>query len=302
MKYLIFSFLALAFLLEGCKVETEQDRRNVRADLQIQEYLIAQKLNMQKTSSGLYYSITPGNVANGRTPKDLEEVAIFQKRYRIADGLLVDSTDTSIKEPEYFVYGNTGYTTGLQEALSLMKEGDKATLIIPPQLAYNDVALPKLPPYSIIRMELQLVSTRNEEERIQSYIDRNKLKVDIKTDTVRVVKFKSTTDTNKIINGKTVSIKYTGRLLRNVRLVYGDINLYKDTFDSGTIDVLLGGNKVVPGFEAGIKKLKLGEKAIVVFPSVYGYGATGSQSSTALKPGIPAYSPLSFEIELVSVK
>ena len=303
MKYLILSFLALALVLQSCKVETEQDRRNNRADLQIQEYIAAQKLSLQKTSSGLYYKITPGNVPNARTPKDLEEVAIFQTTIRIADGLVIDSTNRKLNEPEYFAFGSS--IAGLGEALSLMKEGDKATVIIPPQLGYNDVALTKLPPYSIIRMELQFVSTRNEEERIDAYIAKNKYNVTFKTDTVRVVKLKSTNDTNKIINGKTVSIKYTGRLLRNVKKVIGDVTLYRDLFDSSTFDVVLGSNKVVVGFEAGIKKLKVGEKAIIVFPSVYGYGATGSAGGSASdvnKVGIPAYSPLSFEIELLSVK
>ena len=107
MKYLILSFLALALVLQSCKVETEQDRRNNRADLQIQEYIAAQKLSLQKTSSGLYYKITPGNVPNARTPKDLEEVAIFQTTIRIADGLVIDSTNRKLNEPEYFAFGSS---------------------------------------------------------------------------------------------------------------------------------------------------------------------------------------------------
>ena len=308
MKYLILSFLALTLILQSCKVETEQDRRNNRADLQIQEYIVAQKLSLQKTSSGLYYKITPGNVPNARTPKDLEEVAIFQTTIRIADGLVIDSTNRKLNEPEYFAFGSS--IAGLGEALSLMKEGDKATVIIPPQLGYNDVALTKLPPYSIIRMELQFVSTRNEEERIDAYIAKNKYNVTFKTDTVRVVKLKSTNDTNKIINGRTVTVKFTGRLLRNVKKVIGDVTLYRDLFDTGLFEILLGATpgsakSGVIGFDAGIKKLKIGEKAIIVFPSVYGYGATGSAGGSGSdynKVGIPPYSPLSFEIELVSVK
>ncbi len=293
--------MVLALGLASCKVDSEQDRINARADLQIQQYLAAQKLSLQKTSSGLYYSIQPGNVPNARSPKDIEEVGIYQVTYRIADGLVIDSTEKSRKEPEYFIFNNGARIAGIEEALALMKEGDKATLVIPPQLGFGANALTKLPPNSVIRMDIQLVSTTNEEDRILNYIAANKLVVTAKTDTVRVVKLKTTADTNKIINGKTIKINYTGKLLRNVRRFANETSYYVNQFDSGTIDVVLGGNKVVAGFEAGIKKLKLGEKGIVLFPSVYGYGGTGSSPRSTSSAGIPAYSPLAFEIELVSV-
>jgi FKBP-type peptidyl-prolyl cis-trans isomerase len=301
MKQLIFSLLVLALGLASCKVESEQDRINTRADLQIQQYITAQKLSLQKSATGLYYSIQPGNVANARTPKDLEEVGIYQVTYRTVDGLVIDSTEKSKQEPEYFIFHNGARIAGIEEALTLMKEGDKATLIIPPALAFGANSLTKLPPNSVIRMDIQLVSTTNEEDRILNYIAKNKLVVTAKTDTVRVVNLKTTADTNKIINGKTVRINYTGRLLRNVRRYANETPYYLNQFDTGTLDVLLGGNKVVAGFEAGIKKMKLGEKGIILFPSVYGYGGTGSSPKNTSTAGIPAYSPLSFEIELVSI-
>ena len=89
-----------------------------------------------------------------------------------------------------------------------------------------------------------------------------------------------------------MSLRYTGRFLR-----------YNNEFDSNVnktparplLDVTLGSNSVVKGFEAGIRALKVGEKAVVVVPSAQGYGTTGRGS-------IPPNTPLAFEIEVVSVR
>jgi FKBP-type peptidyl-prolyl cis-trans isomerase len=59
--------------------------------------------------------------------------------------------------------------------------------------------------------------------------------------------------------------------------------------------VLIGGKQVVSGFENGLTKLRVGEKALLIFPSAIGYGTTGSGAT------IQPYSPLLFDIEVLKV-
>ncbi|HSF52658.1 MAG TPA: FKBP-type peptidyl-prolyl cis-trans isomerase [Algoriphagus sp.] len=105
----------------------------------------------------------------------------------------------------------------------------------------------------------------------------------------------------EMLRGDTVTVNYTGRLLSDevfdssIEQVAKDNEIYQTgreykplTFPNG-----LGG--FLTGFEFGISKMKPGEKATVIFPSGMGYGSNPRE-------GIPANSPLIFEIELIKVK
>ncbi|WP_317897409.1 FKBP-type peptidyl-prolyl cis-trans isomerase [Aurantibacillus circumpalustris] len=54
-------------------------------------------------------------------------------------------------------------------------------------------------------------------------------------------------------------------------------------------------NQVIPGWTEGLQLMKKGGKAKLVLPSAIGYGPQGNQ-------GIPPYSPLVFEVELLDIK
>jgi FKBP-type peptidyl-prolyl cis-trans isomerase len=58
--------------------------------------------------------------------------------------------------------------------------------------------------------------------------------------------------------------------------------------------LVLGENRVIPGFEAGIVGMKVGEKRLVIIPPKLGYGDKSMGQ-------IPANSVLVFEIELLRV-
>ena len=108
------------------------------------------------------------------------------------------------------------------------------------------------------------------------------------------------------------TIHYTGRLLNGqvfdttLERVAKDAGLYSGSksygpatinFDSSWSSITFGSNgSLIDGFRGGLSKMRYqGQKAIVVFSSSQGYSTSGSGNS------IPAWSPLEFEIELVSV-
>lgn len=83
-----------------------------------------------------------------------------------------------------------------------------------------------------------------------------------------------------------------------VSVYYKGYLLDETVFDSNVgaskpVEFLL--RDVISGWQIGFQKFKVGGKGKLLIPSSYAYGSSGSRS-------IPGYSPLVFEIELVSFK
>jgi FKBP-type peptidyl-prolyl cis-trans isomerase len=104
------------------------------------------------TASGLQYKvITPGAGAN---PKPTDQVSVNYK------GTLLDGTefDASAKHGGPAKFPVNGVIPGWQEALVLMKPGAKYELWIPPKLAYDLDSPPMIPPGSLLKFEVELLS------------------------------------------------------------------------------------------------------------------------------------------------
>lgn len=294
-NYPFVAFLLIVLGIAGCgPLESEEEKKIKENEEEIQKYLTNTGLQAQKTSSGLYYVITPGT--GSRKPQTGETVSIHYVFSRL-DGYKIDSSLVSLGRPYLFPIGAGINPPGIEEGIQLMKEGDKATLIVPSILGYFNRSFDQLPAYSVIRYDVTLLSTRSEEEQITEYIEKNKLTVTQKTDAgVRIVM----TQTNATVAlpkaGQLIEVKYKGSLLRDIRKVVSGQVIYESTFDSGTFSFNLGGN-VVAGFNEGISKLRVGEKAKLIFPSSLGYGTSGSSSGV-----IPPYTPLAFDVEVLSVQ
>ena len=106
------------------------------------------------TPSGLQYKVVrPGA---GDPPKLTDEATV---NYR---GTLLDGTefDSSYKRGQPATFTINAVIKGWQEALLLMKPGSKVELYIPPQLAYDLNSPPPIPPGSLLKFEVELVSVR----------------------------------------------------------------------------------------------------------------------------------------------
>jgi FKBP-type peptidyl-prolyl cis-trans isomerase FklB len=106
------------------------------------------------TASGLEYKIDrPGS---GETPKLTDEATV---NYR---GTLLNGTefDSSYKRGKPASFPIQGVIKGWQEALMLMKPGSKTELFIPPELAYGQNSPPPIPPNSLLKFEVELISVK----------------------------------------------------------------------------------------------------------------------------------------------
>lgn len=122
---------------------------------------------------------------------------------------------------------------------------------------------------------------------------------------------KAPVDTTSFAKDTTIYINYTGRLLDGTVFDTTDEKIAKDngiysasrSYEPTRInwgekvdDITLGSSKssTIKGFAQTLWQMRAFEKGIGVFYSPLGYGYNGSGSS------IPAYAPLTFEIEIVA--
>lgn len=246
----------------------------------------------QPAAIGVQYAITKANPA-GRLPAAGDEIELnyllssLDGRFR-ADSALKDSV-------AYWRFNAGTLPSGFDVGLSRTREGESATYLIPSYAGFQDRSFVNIPANTPLRLNVTVRKLRTEEEQITDYIARQKLTVTTTTpEGVRISKTQSVSAGAELTNGQTVSLRYTGRFLRYNRVFDSNVN---QTPARPLFDVTLGSNVVVRGFEAGVRALKVGEKAVVVLPSSQGYGTRGTSDGT-----IPPNTPLAFEIEVVSVR
>ena len=106
------------------------------------------------TDSGLQY--VEIEVGSGPVPKKGDKVTVHYAG-QLEDGTMFDSSHSRGK-PIEFTLGVGQVIAGWDEGIGMMKEGGKATLIIPPQLGYGSRgAGGVIPPNAVLVFDVELV-------------------------------------------------------------------------------------------------------------------------------------------------
>ena len=126
--------------------------------LEVSDKVVAEMWEVDTTSfnttpSGLKYAI----VTEGDGPK-VEAGKVITVHYSgyLEDGTLFDSS-VERDEPIQFVVGQGQVIPGWDEGMLLLKKGDKARFIIPPQLGYGDMDLEKIPANSTLIFDTEII-------------------------------------------------------------------------------------------------------------------------------------------------
>lgn len=141
------------------EVRRQQDSINSirmqQESMDLQSYLQKNNITAEPTTSGLIY--IPVLEGSGEQAKSGDKVSVH---YR---GMLLDGTefDSSVGRgvPFEFTLGQGQVIPGWDEGIAMMKEGGKAQLIIPSNLAYGANPRPGGPikPYSTLVFDVELV-------------------------------------------------------------------------------------------------------------------------------------------------
>jgi|YNPMSStandDraft_1061717.scaffolds.fasta_scaffold00235_19 peptidylprolyl isomerase len=251
--------------------------------LQVSYQIYSQMDNLQKTASGLQYSIL--KKGNGIRPEQGDKVFVHYV------GKLMNDTifDSSYKrgEPFSFNLGEGRVIKGWDEGIALLQEGDSALLIIPPDLGYGNRAIGSIPANSTLKFIVSLEKVEKA-PKIEPFDITNK-ETETTESGLKIVRVKKAEkDAIKPSIGDNVGVHYTG--------YFEDGKIFDSSVRRGEpITFTLGKGQVIKGWEEGISLLAKGEKARLIIPYNLAYGENGRP------PAIPPKANLIFDVELVDV-
>jgi len=236
------------------------------------------------TESGLQYTqIEPGD---GPAPKPGDVVTIHY-RANFEDGTeLSNSYDSG--QPISFALGQSMVIQGWDEGVALMREGEKAQLIVPPALAFGESGTGDgvVPPNSTMVFEIELVSIQAGAPEAPSTVDDEDY-----TTTESGLKYYDFVVGEGAApeTGQIVTVHYTGWLEDGTKF---DSSL--DRAQPFTFKIGMG--QVITGWDEGVATMQVSGKRQLVIPPDLGYGEQGAGTS------IPANATLIFEVELLSIQ
>ncbi|MBP6054624.1 FKBP-type peptidyl-prolyl cis-trans isomerase [Aquirufa regiilacus] len=258
-------------------VELADEAKAKESQAQILSYFAKLNQNPIAIEDGSYYYVAKPNVAGEKASKG-DTVKMHYVLSNLLTGEVLDST----KNPLVYQYGflNPIYA----KLLAYIKEGEQAVMALPG----TSQSFVGLPAYTPLKVLVKDYVVRSQKDQIEEYIAKKKLTVTEQTaNGLRYIRLNP--GTGEIpASGKVVKLKYTGRFLNGFAF---DGNMAR----TDSFSVTIGGSSTVVGFQTGVEKMRLGERAILVFPSTIGYGEKGSGSS------IPGYTPLVFEIYVAKI-
>jgi FKBP-type peptidyl-prolyl cis-trans isomerase len=279
----VFGFLFVAFFTFSClsDIALEDEVKAEENEKQILAYFASKNQNPTALAKGGYYFVTKSN-PTGELATTGDSLFVHYEFSNLTTGKVLDSTNRSTNSPYFFRYGFSNPV--FVNLMSALREGEQATLVIPGTAQ----AFPDLPAYTPLMVKVKSYVVRTQDDLIREFIAQYKYTVtEAQTDGLRFIRLKA--GTGEIpTTGKIVKVKYIGRFL-NTKAFDGNMSR------SDSLSVTVGGKETVQGFQKGIEKMRLGEKAVLIFPSSLGYGAKGNTN-------IPGNTPLLFEVYIAKIQ
>jgi FKBP-type peptidyl-prolyl cis-trans isomerase len=135
----------------------QQAAANLQASLAFLAENAAQE-GITVTASGLQYEVLSEGADDAPRPSALSQV-VTHYTGRLADGTVFDSSE---QRGEPATFGVNQVISGWQEALQLMKVGDRLRIWLPPELAYGERgAGADIPPNAALVFEVELLEIVN---------------------------------------------------------------------------------------------------------------------------------------------
>lgn len=307
MKFSRLTLLVAAIVvvfIQACSPEEESFlEQQVKKDDQIlTEYLESNQIEAQKTLDGVFFHPIVSNESGERPAVD--DVAYIYYTVRLLNGDSITGRSATMGEPVPFLMNSQNIVPpGINSGVAQMRIGEKFRLYIPSASGYWNYASDDIPAYSNLMVDVELVSTFNENEQkeyekgliedfaVEAGID-NELESFSSGLNIYTI---ADGNGDKPLMGESLKVKYKGMLM--------DSTVFDETTGSQTFTFAVGGNGTIPGWEEGIPKLNKGTKALLLIPSHLAYGKSDFltlPSEIRSEYRIPPYSTLMFEVEVLN--
>jgi FKBP-type peptidyl-prolyl cis-trans isomerase FkpA len=296
----LFSFV----ILVSCS-DSSDDLNKEKEMRLIRQYLESKNINAEPKASGLYFiSTQEGSGAKAK----LDNWVVISYTARLINDRIFDTTDEGIARSNNIFSTSLLYGTrrlnvatlaikGVQEGLVMMREGGRATLIIPSHLGFGSSGTAAIPGYSTLVYDIELIRVIDnpevyEKELIDNYIllynDSTHLVVTKKESGLYYIELLEGTGEDVPADSERVSVFYHGTLT--------DGRVFDSNIGGSVFRFNIGSNQTIAGFEEAIKHMTKAGRARAVIPSSLGYGPEGSGAK------IVGYTPLVFDLELVNIE
>jgi len=318
-RFLIIPAL-VAMLTGGC-LKNEWEEKEQHEQQVIDTYLNENGITEeQKTTGGIYF--IEEVAGTGLTPgKDNYVIINYTGRY-LEDGSIHETSYDSLKDDwasaeiyKYFVYGplkfQYGYSiSGINEGLSLMKEGGQAELVIPSDKAFYD--------FNPMAYEVELLKVIREpiayeDSVLNIYLTERGYD---STTLYKDIYFKETltpnpSDERTVQQGDTILFRYSGKLVDGYGLVIQDNRIFDDNLeDAKPVIYVYGKTDLISGFmlafPAGLKSaldtMRAGTHATAVLPYDQAFGDKGLFNTTYGYTIVPKYQTVVYDIVVEDIR
>jgi FKBP-type peptidyl-prolyl cis-trans isomerase FkpA len=143
---------SLIFLLLVFFLACSEDTPDISEDEMIQEFITANGLDAQKTSSGLYVVIDEAGA--DPFPSSSSEVTVHYSGYFL-NGQVFDS---SIQRGVPLTISLTSVISGWREGIPYFGTGGEGMLLMPSSLAYGSTGSGSIPPNTPLVFDVELIS------------------------------------------------------------------------------------------------------------------------------------------------
>ncbi len=275
-------------LLTSCMKSVDEVGKQNENEQQIQEYMTEKGLTPSKDTLGAYMILRESN-PSGKKASTGNRVTMNYQMYTLG-GTSIESSKAG--EPYSYPFGfSAAPIPGWELGVSWLREGEKATMLLPYYWAFGSGGWSQrqVPGYVPVRLEIEILKIRNENEQIADYIEEKEYVVSETTpENLNIIRL-NTVEGDSVGPNMHVEVKYKALLLTGAVLDPG-----------GNYEFVTGVSPNIKGFDQGVRKLRVGEQAVLVFPSEIGYkgGRVNEYGQYTVLPN----TPLAFEIELVSAK
>ena len=328
--YLTMAMLAtIPALLSSCAREQTESTLEAHKKMLAAHVRIIHQDTLQKTESGVYYTIVRKGSGAPSTDSSIVFVreTVLDLKYNI-----IASTEENVARqlgnfshanayiPLLWYMGNNSIMMGLEEMLQDMKEDEMRRIWLPYWLsAYQEGGSSENTTAMVYDLELVKVVSdidKYQIDTLESFRNRHYPGVDsLERGFYKVTLVPGTGDSVKVAT--TAKAWYIGKFLNghvfdtNVADTAQKYRIYDSDNEYSVLQVSMPSEEeeeedtseeegsVVKGFSKCMQEMRYGEVAVCFFHSDYGYKLEGKQSSasgTYLGGGIPSYMPLFFWI------
>lgn len=283
--------------------------------LNLDDYLIKNQIQANKTNEGLYYSFD--HEGRGEYPRPGDYVKVHYSG-KLLNGYEFDRSDPD--DPFVFQIGYGQVILGWDKGIPLFSVGSKGRLYIPSHLGYGKVGAGKvIPPNSDLIFEIEVLEVMDIDayDRYMEQLDKKEQKEFEENQRRQFIEDKRLINdyaaehklkVTRTASGLSYVIKKKGKgpnaVKGNTLVVHYEGFLLDDTpFDSSPkkkepFKFQLGKGKAIEGWEEGLQYFKKGSEGLLLIPSQLAYGPQAIEEENI---NIPANSVLIFKIEVVDI-